>query len=300
MSVLNQASDGLFNVLIVLVRALVRFGPKTREDLIGICGGEVDKVEVSQIKNTLTRWTELGLFGQDGDAVAIAEPHRSALGKTPDSAEARLPNVVRTISLLPANNARFWESEEAKSADLSRGIAWMLAQDIYMLDTSTDGLTRLETAQLVDSERQKIAQNNTRWNGLKTWMVYLGFARDGMRWTVDPSDALRDALPEIFGARRELTTLVFVERAAAVLPVLDGGTYRTQVESALKDTALPKLRPGLLSSSLSRAIQRLDREGSIAIERKSDTEGAVTLSGYNGRNWRDISHIRLKSGSEVR
>ena len=294
MSILNQASDGLFNVLIVLVRAVVRFGPKSREELILICGGAADAFDTSQIARTLNRWTELGLFSEhNGSTIVIAERYLSALGKNADEAEARLPKVARTVALEPANNARFWESEGAKSADLSRGVAWMLAQDVYTLDVNSDRLAELEGQQLVDSGAQKIAQNNTRWNGLKTWMLYLGFARDGVQWVVDPTHALREALPDIFGSNQELSAPAFVARAAGVLPVLDGGIYRVQVERVLKESAWPRLRAGLVSSSLSRAIQRLDHEGFISLSDRSDTEGVVSLTGSNARTWRDVSHVAL-------
>ncbi|MBB3236944.1 protein DpdG [Phyllobacterium endophyticum] len=300
MSVLNQTSDGLFNVLIVLVRALVRFGPKGREDLLLACGAAADAFDTSQLTRTLNRWTELGLFGEENGLVIIAEPYRSALGKNAEGAENRLPKVARTVALQSANNARFWESEEAKSADLSRGVAWMLAQDIYTLDANSERLADLEGRQLLDSGAQKIAQNNTRWNGLKTWMLYLGFARDGVQWVVDPTQALRETLPEIFGSNPELSAPAFMERAAAVLPVLDGGAYRVQVEGALKESARPKLRAGLVSSSLSRAIQRLDHEGSIALSNRSDPEGVVTLTGSNARTWRDVSHVALAQTGKAR
>jgi hypothetical protein len=292
-SILNQASDGLFNVLIVLVRALVRFGPKTRDDLILACGGAADGFDTSQLTKTLNRWSELGLFSEEKGSVIIAEPYRSALGKNAEDSEACLPKVARTVALQPVNNARFWESEGAKSADLSRGVAWMLAQDIYTLDTNSDRLAELEARQLINSTAQKIAQNNTRWNGLKTWMLYLGFARDGMQWVVDPTPSLRDSLPDIFGSNRELSAPAFVERAAVVLPVLDGGAYRVQVEAALRENAWPRLRTGLASSSLSRAIQRLDREGMITLSNRSDSGGVVSLTGANARVWRDVSHITL-------
>ena len=293
MSVLNQASDGLYTVLIVLVRAIVRFGPRSRDDLLLACGGAVDAVDTSQLKQTLNRWTELGLFSEDAAAVSIAEPYRSGLGRTADEAERRLPKVVRTVAMLAENNERFWERERSKSADLSRAVSWMLAQDVYALDGNVKKLAVLEEAQIADSTKQTIGKNDTRWNGLKAWMQYLGFARDGMQWVIDPTQALSDALTDIFGSNRELPAPAFVERAASVLPVLDGGAYRIQVESALKETAWPRLRAGLASSSLSRAIQRLDREGLITLSNRSDTEGVVTLIGSNVRTWREVSHIGL-------
>lgn len=295
MSVLNQASDGLYTVLIVLVRAIVRFGPRSRDDLILTCGGSVDAVDASQLRNTLNRWTELGLFGQENGSVTISEQYRSDLGKTADEAEARLPRIVRTVAMLADNNERFWEREKSKSADLSRAVAWMLAQDIYTLDGNVKKLAELEGAQIADSAKQTIGKNDTRWNGLKAWMLYLGFARDGVQWVVDPTEALRDALPDIFGSSRELSGPAFVERAASVLPVLDGGAYRTKVEESLKERSWPRPRAGCLSSSMSRAIQRLDREGAITLANRSDTEGLVTLTGTSMRTWREVSHVAFSS-----
>lgn len=295
MSVLNQASDGLYTVLIVLVRAIVEFGTRSREELLLSCGSAVDAVDSSQLTRTLNRWTELGLFREDAGSVAIVEPYRSGLGKSADEAEARLPKIVRTIAMLPENNERFWEQEKSRSADLSRAVAWMLAQDVYTLDGNVKKLAILEEAQISDSAKQTIGKNDTRWNGLKAWMLYLGFARDGMQWVVDPTRALREALPDIFGSRRELTGPEFVERAASVLPVLDGGAYRAQVEASLKERAWPQPRAGFLSSSLSRAIQRLSREGAITLANRSDTEGVVTLAGTNMRTWREVSHVAFQT-----
>jgi hypothetical protein len=299
-SVLNQASDGLFNVLIVLIRALVRFGPKEREELVLSCGGAAEALDTGQLRRTLNRWTELGLLIDENGAITIAEPYRFRLGNDADVAEGRLPMVARAVAMMQANNLRFWESEENRSADLSRGVAWMLAQDVYMLDASAERLAVLEVEQLLDAGTHRIVQNNTRWNGLKAWMLYLGFAQDNSKWFVDPTDALRDVLSGIFGTREELPGFDFVSQAASILPVLDGGVYRTQVEGVLKDSALPRSRVGLLSTSLSRAMQRLDREGSIQLAHTSDSGEVVSLTGSNGRIWREVSLVKIVSKREMR
>ena len=295
MSVLNMPSDGLFNVLIVLTRALVRLGPKTSVDLLKACGADLGIFDPKQLNQTLARWSELGLFGLEDGLVTLREPHRSHLGKNSDSAEPRLPSIARAIALAPENNVRFWESEENKSADFSRGLSWILAQDIYSIDTSSHAkIAALEGAQIADAGR-RIFQNDTRWNGLRTWMVYLGFARGGSQITVDPTDALRDALADIFRQEEFLPAPLFVERVAEALPVLDGGAYRLQIEEVLKQSSWPRPRDGYISTSLSRAIQRLDRDGLIATEQKSDTEAGISLLGSNERTWRRMTHIRRLS-----
>ncbi len=72
-------SDGLFNVLIVLTRALVRLGPKPRGELLKACGSDLDAVDPKHLNQSLTRWTELGLFAAEDGVIALGEPYRSRL-----------------------------------------------------------------------------------------------------------------------------------------------------------------------------------------------------------------------------
>jgi hypothetical protein len=293
MSILNMPSDGLFNVLIVLVRASVRLGAKPRQDRLRACGAELSMVDPKQLNQTLTRWTELGLFETTEGSVATAEQYRGQLGRSADAAEARLRKIVRTIALAPENNSRFWESEENRSADLSRGLSWILAQNIYSVDTSSHAkIQPLENDQISDLSK-RIFQNDTRWNGLRTWLVYLGFGRLGAQVTIDPTEALRDVLPEIFGSQLALFAGEFVSKAAEILPVLDGGRYRKQIEDILNPIAWGAPIEGRISTSLSRAIQRLEREGLIAAEQRSDREGGIVLQGTGIQAWREMTHIRL-------
>ena len=285
-------SDGLFNVLIVLIRALIRLGPKPRGELLKACGADLEAVDPKHLSQSLTRWTELGLFVVEEGVVALHESHGSQLGRNADIAEVRLPKLAREIALAPENNARFWESEENRSADLSRGLSWILAQDVYALDTSShQKVATLESTQVADGTK-RILQNDTRWNGLRTWMLYLGFARGGAQVTIDPTDAVRDMLPAVFDLDESLPAPIFVERVAAALPVLDGGAYRLKIEDVLKDSNWTRPADGHLSTAFSRAIQRLDREGLIAAEKKSDSEDGILLIGVDQRPWRSMTHIR--------
>lgn len=298
MTILNRPSDGLYNVLIVLVRAAVRFAPRDADQLLAACGSAVETVDSGHLNRTLTRWTGLGLFKVAKDSFEIAEPYRSILGRNPDIAEARLPRVARTLALHADNNARFWDAEGAQSADFSKGAAWMLAQDVYTVPSTVAGWEALLARQIADAGTT-IVQNDTRWNGLRAWMPYLGFARDGATWDIDPTEAVRDALAEIFGTAKTLQVGDFLERLGAELPVLDGGKYRREVEAVLRTGAWPKPEENSISTSLSRALQRLDREGSIKLEQRSDAGAGVSLIGRSNRRWRDVSHVSL-TGRKVR
>ena len=285
-------SDGLFNVAIVLTRALVRFGPRSREDLLTACGFGIDDVDPKHLNQTLNRWTELGLFEVEDKLVSLREPYRTGLGKNPDIAESRLPKVLRTIALAPENNRRFFEAEENKSADLNRGLSWILAQDIYTIDTSSHAKIEALEGSQVANKAMRMLQNDTRWNGLRTWMIYLGFARSGSPVTIDPTLALRESLDEIFGTEQALAATQFVGRIAEVIPVLDGGFYRKQIEDLLKGATWSRPPADTLSTALSRAIRRLGHEGMIATEQRSDTEEGVTLVGAEQRPWFRMTHVR--------
>jgi len=285
-------SDGLFSLAIVYTRALVRFGPKERADLLQICGAGVEDIDQSQLSNSLNRWTELGLFREDGGTVHINETCKKSLGKDVDQVELRLPKIMREIALSEKNNLRFWEADANKSADFSRGLSWILAQNVYELNTSSHKpIQALELSQ-INLDRCAL-QNDTRWNGLRFWMLYLGFGRNAGPFTVDPTEALRDCLPRIFAAEDELTASEFFSRAAEALPVLDGGAYRRQVEDILQPEGWQRPKEGQLSTSLSRAIKRLVQDGTLIAAQKSDTEGGVELIGINHRSWALITHLRL-------
>lgn len=295
MTVLNQASDGQVNTLIALVRASVRFGPRARADLLAICGANLEIVDKSKLNGSFVRWSELGLFETVDGLTALSEPYRSRLGNDAAKAEARLPSVVREIALAAENNARFWESEGSRSADLSRGLSWMLAQDVYTLDTSNhEGISALESAQMRDKSKHML-KNDTRYNTLKSWMSYLGFARDGARLVVDPTVALRDILDQIFDGDTALPARTFARKAAEVIPVLDGGLYRRRVEDELKDSAWEPATDGVLSTSFSRAIERLVDAGDLEYVQRDDNEDGLGLTGVGGRRWRAFPYIRRGS-----
>ena len=292
MSVLNTTNDGHFNVLICLVRAVVKFGPVPRARLFDLCGAASPSVSDTKLSQTLNRWKELGLF-IDGDRVAVAEPYRGQLGADADRAETALSRCASDILFADRNNERFWENEDSKSADLTRAIAWMLMQDIYTLDTSNaEAIMGVERRQS-SGAAHRIIQNDTRWTGLRPWMTYLGFAREDTVLRVDPTDAIRQVLPAVFGDAESMTATEFLAGLAMLLPVLDGGIYRLKVEEAMSERAWDKPQSGWVSSALSRALQRLDFEHKIALEQRSDTADGATLMGRSKKAWRQFTHVRL-------
>ncbi len=289
MSILNTASDGFFNVLIVLHRTLATHGPMDKDRLIRLCApGPGD--EITKIRQTLLRWTQIGLF-------KTTENDKLILDKA-DKDPERLPSICRRLLFTDENNQRFWDSEKSKAADFSRALAFILAQDIYVNEFGAHPRVQTLEQRQVRDESRRLFQNDTRWNGLRHWGDYLGFFWEDQRRWPDPTAAIREELPEIFGKQNELPAQDFITRLGERLPVLDGGRYRLEVEAALEPAEWqPPTRPDLLSTSLSRALWRLSRPGGpLRLERRADAGDGRTLQRAGGQDWQTFTHVLLAQG----
>ena len=175
----------------------------------------------------------------------------------------------------------------------------MLAQDIYMVDIGSHvAIQQFEQLQVREEDR-RILQNDVRWNGLRSWGRYLGFLWQGNALMIDPTQALREDLPLIFSDTVTLSATDFMSRVAEVFPVLDGGRYRIEVESVLDSSNWRKPeREGLLSTSLSRALWRLDQGGELVLVKRADTKDGRVLQRAGGLDWINFTHVRYTGMSK--
>ena len=290
MTILNTASDGFFNVLIVLHRTVARDGPLERDQLLGRCKTDPD-ADDQRLRQTLLRWTQLGLFQEQDNKIALAAEDRGP---------ERLPARCRELLFREDNNQNFWDSEGTRAADFTRALAFVLAQDIYAADFEKhESVQALEQGQIREAGR-RILQNDVRWNGLRFWGDYLGFFWvDHRRWP-DPTAAVREELPAVFGGARELPAAEFLDRLAGRLPVLDGGRWRVEVEQSLDPAAWHRpAQDNLLSTSLSRALWRLAQpDGPIKLgPPRAGAGGGRILQGAAGRHWRTFTHVLHAAGA---
>jgi hypothetical protein len=192
MSLLNIASDGLHNVLIAICNCLLdENGCLKEEELfrrIAPASAVVDDGKMA--RQTVNRWTELGLLVKDKERVLLCPTYFSKIRKI-DKANA-LPAIrraARACALSPLNNADLWAKEGARAADLTRSLCLLLAQDVHR--TGFKDLEQLEIQQIKDPEL-RLVQNDTRLNGLQKWGFFLGFVRQPDGGDVDPTVAIRD------------------------------------------------------------------------------------------------------------
>lgn len=290
MSLLNRPSDGMHSVLIAVNNLLAQEGPMRIQQIIELCAPE-SCGDQSQVRQTLNTWVKLGLFGKsEDDKISFSK----SIAKSEKTREA-LPRVARRLVLAPENNTNLWAAESIGSADFTRSIAWLLAQDVYRAELNSWG----DAQALIQKQVNKsvtIIQNDTRWSGLKAWSQFLGFVWFGKfpsgALVIDPTEAISDALPEIFKKRSTITAEQFVAELAQSIPVLDSGEYRNEVESKLNEHGAWHPQPeGCVSTSLSRCILRLIHEGILVGENLSDAGSRLRLIGHAQKEIETFSHI---------
>lgn len=305
MTILNRENDGLPSILLTLAGTVAREKAISREDLLRICvplsqgdrDGDKRKDLSSRASGTLLRWTALGLFQEDGDKFRLAVELKR--GESPDSFLDRLPTICRRLALntdqvnpLWPDGGRVSEEGTGLTADFCRGLAWCLSQDIYTLPNSYVELENLITEQVKPG--RFVFLNDTRWPGLRDWARFLGFATgDDAGFFFDPTEAVRSELSEFAALGETLPAAEFVARLSKRLPVLDTGSYRIEMEEALRPEKWTAPPVGYLSPSLSFALRRLQKQAILGLATLADAGSRFTLTRQGGRAWESFTHVTL-------
>lgn len=290
MGLLNQASDGIPSALLALLRAVRRLGPLPRQELLAVCcpPSFVDPQKAGQ---TLGRWTQLGLFIRTGELIEL---HADVQGLPADGYhEVRaLAPLLRRIVLDPNNNRDLNVPEPELAADFTLGLTWLLAQDLFAIRGGPYVHVEPLVAAQFGTTEPRAFRNSDRWTGFRAWAPLLGFGWADAQgaYVVDPTPAVRDALPRVFGTLAELSTEEFLLRLAALLPVVDSGEYREQVESRLARRAWRATEGHEISVSLSTALKRLDAAHILRLQARGDAPKRQLL-GRGHRPLEQVSHL---------
>ena len=298
MSINNLESDGMYPLLIVLFRVVAKLGKVDADELIRICypGSVSDTTALNRLRGSLSRWIDIGLFVKTNDHVQLDAQYTKGKKESLEDFTNRLPSFCRRLVLEEKNCIPFWGKSAGVTADFVRGMAWLLAQNIYGFPTSwKGGAEDIENKQLVSDEI--LIQNDTRWIGLRSWARYLGFATgDGFSFQIDPTQVIRDELPFIFGKQKEITAKEFLDALSSQIPILDFGIYRKDVERQLNPSTWHKQTEGHLSMSLSFALRRLDLDKIVKLEHRADAGSSYRLTGQNYRPWLSFESVIWNGG----
>ena len=297
MSLLNMPTDGTRGVLVAIFRLLLAEKSVDRKRLLSLCAPE-GVADPKHTRITLNTWVDLGLFESSGD---VKNPNFSISHLVPkeERREDLLSVWASRRALAPENNEHFWEAEKSRSADFTRATAWLLAQDVYEAEHSSWPLLEAIMKIQMPGNDGVFGKNDTRWNGLRKWAPFLGFGgvgnTQGSPLIIDPTVALRHALPIMFGKRTTLAADEFLASVAEFVPVLDQGAYRQLVENKLHEHESPDgwLSPpsGQLSTSLSRALLRLTSDGTLRGEKRADAKARARLTGRKREVISEFTHF---------
>lgn len=304
---MNLESDGLVPQLIVMFRVVANSSKIETEELLRVCfPGVVSNLSDSKrLRGTLSRWTELGLFTENNGEITLDKQFAKPRGMSIDALTEKLPSFCRLLvmqqqnclPLFPKGGIRE-EDGVGMCADLIRGLSWTLAQNIFNLPVTFDKqIETLEGMQTISGKY--IFVNDTRWNGFRYWARYLGFASgDGNSFQIDPTKAIYETLPSVFRGNNELLAADFLTGLSSILPVLDFGKYRTEVESNLDPTVWRKPTENHLSMSLSFALRRLELNKIIRLQSRSDTGSSIRLTGRDFKTWNGFESVVWLGGKK--
>lgn len=299
MSLLNLTSDGLPNVLVVLYAAIAKAkAPMTAKKLIEEIAPDSVVRDARIARTTLSRWTELGLFKEDPDTKVLALHRPPPTGMKTEAEIVRAVRIeARYIAFSDVNNGDLWAREEARSADLTRSLAWLLALDVYR--QGSENLFSLANDHIYGTGLT-LMQNGERVVGLRSWGYFLGFVRHPKAIDIDPTLAISDVLPDCIEPGEEMPATNLIEKLANALPVIDGGRYRLAVLDKLRENALQPLQATQLSTSLSRALHCLMVDQTLQLSSRADVGSSILLTGRDGPQ---TSHRytwvkRLRSGAK--
>ena len=294
MALLNTASTRPSLILMILSYLAQRRGKRDDEsrlvDALAPRGLSREAAHQSDLRDSLRAAIDLGLVLKDGDEIELAE---MALSQVRLGDKAVL-GLIRSAVFDPAANTGEWGTQTG-ARDLTNALAWYLT---FPADTSPiqmEGAERsakdLQNADFGPRQGDGAGWpigNDNRWQAFRYWACSLGFAWVSPRGYVlpDPTPAIRDALPAVVGNNSELGAGEFIDKLAAVVPVLDYGRYREFVAANWRRTEAEQRR---LTAPLSEALERLREEGRIVFDDRADAARVVRADGTT------FSHIRISA-----
>lgn len=294
MGILNHTSDGHYNVLLSICRFLASQKgnrcERSKMELVLRPNAAIPDPKSAHYKewnHTIKRWTQLGLFHEDGEMIQLAAECRTKPGQVEDFQE-ELHQFMYPILFDESHNISFAESLDAdlpqdtieataSVLDFTIGLTWWLAQDPILFRPKS-GASFLEFEAQQSIQQTKIIQNSTQAPNLPRWSVPLGFAEHWLDGTflANPWRAIRSQLVHVFGTEKRLPMGDFLERLSGYLPVLDGGVYRSALEQRLSEKQARRWTPPQeqeLSPSLSLALRTLWESNVIALQHEADGGG---------------------------
>lgn len=296
MSIINNAHGGSQYAVLVAFYQLLKVSPKNtlpREKLMALCApaslqtGDSENASGKAPKE-LNAWLDLGLLKEESGNNTTEISLNARYFSTKDMP---LRQATRRC-LLAVENNRDLNSRDERAVDLTLLAALLLALDVY----HNPEISKRNLEQLVNHLLPDFRINSSNEAPVvPAYLSWLGFVQQITResYAIDPTNAIREELPFLMQLGEQLSIAEVLQRLNRALPVLDGGSYRQNVEDRISRKGWRPLSSDRLSTSLSRALLRLQLSGIINMDEKADASGAMQLTGIKGSVLRTVTHLTL-------
>lgn len=287
MSIINNAHGGSQYAVLSAFYQTVINSPKqqiTRDRLMKLCRPEnLTQQDNARSKASLElkAWLDLQLFIEQESTISLNCDFFT-------SEKIPLHQAVRRCLLAPYNNLDLGARDQ-RAVDLTVLVCLFLTSDVYQQAS----ISSSTIPELVGRYLPGFRINSNETVVVPGYASWLGFFEqiNSNAYVIDPTRAIREELPTVFTVGEQLPISKALSYLSQSLPVLDGGSYRNQIEEQLKSNGWVSPPGNQLSTSLSRAFLRLQMSGQIKLEQLSDSADEVSLSGRNGEILRRVTHF---------
>ena len=264
----------------------------TPPSLSGRGADEDGESSTTLFNNTLQEARRLGLVEEADGKLRVTVDARGGGKKGRDSERYFRGYLERTLF----DPARAIETQQD---GFMLALAWFLgANPLQPLSFSEPPQNALNREIGEKASKTELTSLN-RYQNFLYWARYLGFAtivggRDvndtnSRRVVPDPTRAIETALPPVFAGDTELPIEQFLNRLAAIFPVLEKGSVRQHYDEMRRNPTADAIHR--LSIATSIALQRLADRQQIVLRSVADATSRVLDFGVReGR----VSHISLR------
>jgi len=277
MAIINNAHAGSdVSLLCLIYRVIARNnGRLTVDDITALCR----PATLPDSANAEKKFGENLRFWLDEDHQLWSRDDEGKLGikVTEDWKNPSAIAVAANKALFATPIHNITESDQKATEGLFRALAGLLASDYFSFSTGRRMGNR-ELDNFFAYNLAKFAPNNNEKPVIRDYGLFLGFfERDGSGIYVDPTRAIHGAVREVFEDDDELHISEFLRRLANVLPVLDGGAYRQEIEAQMTGPLSSDSDKRQISVALSLALERLSYKHVLRYEARSDDPESWTL-----------------------
>jgi hypothetical protein len=218
---------------------------------------------------------KVGLFLEQGDDI-ILNPSLPKACLIPATGDAALPEVLAQLMVHGEENH-----------DFALMGAWYLAQDTLR---PLGNWKTVEDTMIRQFGGPLFKMTNARFGQFEDWFCFLGlgWVQGGTGVVPDPTAFLRRQLPSLFdqgiGMERPIGQLM--ADLAERWPIFEGGSIRRET-----DPQAPKREPQALSTATAVALFRLQLDGMIRLDYRSDAQG---LQLPKGDTYQAFTHVTLQ------